>query len=719
MTLAAAIVAAALGGTAATASAETITPADPGGWTFESRNTASASPVANLGARAGAGAVGESSLQLLTGPGTPTPVPNVGLGGRSFISFSPSIGKPLSSLEGLRMRTFLTSAQLARNVNLNASINIPLDLDGVGDTLDTILVWETYRAGPGNPNDDVADAWVDWDVAGSATGWWSTKPLANQPAGSVGSNCATVPQNCVFSLDAFKDAYPDAKILGAGREPANANTGPDGQAYPGGVTIVTGSTSNGGWADFQGFVDDVRITLDGSTTVADFEQTAASAQSVNTDNFAALGFEAVSDDGIAPVIGGNDTNQRGIVLGPESTWSYRMQLATLPAGERRAKENLYYRAVAGRALSELTQLSYRSYQSPGNGYPQAPYITLGVNDSTLPTGDNYTGLVYDPSASGNTPTQPVELGQWQTWQPFSPEAKWRCTRAFTIGGLNCTNNLAGTVRWADLQRVLGTATINQDGIQIAIGSTGTGDGLDGIEVFVNDVTVGVGTSATTFSFAETPPPPPPPPPTPTPTPEPEPTPVPVTPPASTQPPVTGEEPSVSPPTREQVREARSEAQETLGARTKVDRAFDLGGQALVLVPTVDRNREANTPVVRGSQVRFDRGSLREGESQNLMALSCPTVDCAAKVTITIRYRDSRGRIRTIEVPTTEQEIAAGGVAAVTLDLPRSVRRQILRGGNVRMTVAVDMQTADGQPLGSDRRTLSLKTKKSKRNRSRR
>ena len=49
------------------------------------------------------------------------------------------------------------------------------------DTLDTILVWETYRAGPGNPNDDVADAWVDWDVAGSATGWWSTKPLANQP----------------------------------------------------------------------------------------------------------------------------------------------------------------------------------------------------------------------------------------------------------------------------------------------------------------------------------------------------------------------------------------------------------------------------------------------------------------------------------------------------------------------------------------------------------
>jgi len=178
---------------------------------------------------------------------------------------------------------------------------------------------------------------------------------------------------------------------------------------------------------------------------------------------------------------------------------------------------------------------------------------------------------------------------------------------------------------------------------------------------------------------------------------------------------------VSPPapTREQVREARSEARETLGARAKVDRAFDLGGKALVLVPTVDRNRQANTPVVRGSSVRFDPGSLRRGQSQNLLALSCPTVDCTAKVTITIRYRDSRGRVRTIEVPTTEQEIAAGGVAAVTLSLPRSVRQQILRGGNVRMTVAIDMQTADGQPLGSDRRTLSLKTKKSKRSRSRR
>jgi len=207
---------------------------------------------------------------------------------------------------------------------------------------------------------------------------------------------------------------------------------------------------------------------------------------------------------------------------------------------------------------------------------------------------------------------------------------------------------------------------------------------------------------------------------PPPEPEPTPTPAPV-PPASTQPPVIGEEQSVSPPapTREQVREARSEAQETLGARAKVDRAFDLGGKALVLVPTVDRNRQSNTPVVRGSQVRFDPASLRRGQSQNLLALSCPTVDCTAKVTITIRYRDSRGRLRTIEVAASEQEIAAGGVAAVTLNLPRSVRQQILRGGNVRMTVAIDMQTADGQPLGSDRRTLSLKTKKSKRNRSRR
>jgi hypothetical protein len=200
-----------------------------------------------------------------------------------------------------------------------------------------------------------------------------------------------------------------------------------------------------------------------------------------------------------------------------------------------------------------------------------------------------------------------------------------------------------------------------------------------------------------------------PPPAPGPTPDAEPTPTPPPP----APPVTGEEQSVSPPapspaTREQVRQARREARDTLSAPAKVDRAFDFGGQALVLVPTVGRKRDANTPVVRGSNVRFDRGSLRSGAPQSLMALSCPTVDCTATVTITFTYRDARGRVRTVTVPASQQDIAAGGVAAVTLNLPRAVRQQILRGRTVRMTVGIELD-ADGRSLGNQQRTLTLKT----------
>jgi hypothetical protein len=694
-TIAAALAVAALGGTAAAASAETITPADPGGWTFEARNT---SGYAFLPGPDGATGVG--SLQIVTGPNRPTSIEtpeNIGRSGKVYVSLPSLEGTRLEDLTTLTYRAYISPTS-ATGSTLNVGINLPVDRDGDG-TWDTLLVYEPYYLNKAQPK----GVWQSLDALADDARWWST---------DVADRTCNGGDFCYLPFDEWLDRWDDPVITGPGHE---ANL----QPFPGGLSFVAGERDGTGWQNFAGYLDEATIGVDGVETTYDFEPSTSTTTSVHADNLGALGFEAVSESRDGAVIGGNATNQRGIVLGPDSTWSYRMQLATLEPGEERAKESLYYRAAAGRTVGELTRLSYRSYESEGNGYKQAPYITIGVNDTRLETAGNYTGLVYDPDLNKNRARKPVQLGEWQTWEPFAADALWRCTRAFTLDGLSCPNDFDGVVRWADLQAVLGDAVINQDGIQFSLGSTGTSPTLDGIEAFLADLTIGFGTTPTTFSFGETPPPPPPPPPAPTPTPEPEPAPVP--PPASTQPPVTGQEESVSPPapSRQQIREARSEARETLGARAKVDRAFDLGGKALVLVPTVDRNRQSNTPVVRGSQVRFDPASLRRGQSQNLLALSCPTVDCTAKVTITIRYRDSRGRLRTIEVAASEQEIAAGGVAAVTLNLPRSVRQQILRGGNVRMTVAIDMQTADGQPLGSDRRTLSLKTKKSKRNRSRR
>jgi hypothetical protein len=235
----------------------------------------------------------------------------------------------------------------------------------------------------------------------------------------------------------------------------------------------------------------------------------------------------------------------------------------------------------------------------------------------------------------------------------------------------------------------------------AVTYTATQPGSAGATVTVDNETVPV-----ELTVAAPPPPPPPPAPAPAP-------PAPAPPaPAPAPPPVVGEQESVSPApspaTREQVRQARREARETLSAPAKVDRAFDFGGTALVLVPTVGRARADDTPIVRGRGVRFDRGSLRSGDTQNLMAVSCPTVDCTAAVTIRFAYRDGRGRVRTVTAPAIRQDIAAGGIAAVTLDLPRAVRRHVLRGRTVRMRIGIAIE-AEGRSLGSDRRTLRLKT----------
>jgi len=680
-TIAAALAAAALGGTAATADAETITPDALGGWTLEARNTSGYAFLPGPD-----GATGAGSLQLVTGPNRPTEIltpDNIGRSGKVYVSLPSLAGTKLEDLTTLTYRAQVSSVSKA-NKELTVGINLPIDRDGDGDW-DTILVYEPYYT----TGDPAKDTWVTYDALAADAEWWSTD--ADDRVCNGGNICYK-------PIDWWLDRWDDPVITGPGKEG-------NGQPFPGGLSFVVGERSGTGWQNFAGYLDEATIGVDGVETTYDFEPATPGTTPVHAGNLGALGFEAVSDDGTGPVIGGNDTNQRGIVLGPDETWSYRMQLATLDPGEPRAKEGLYYRPAAGRTIGELTRLSYRSYQSPDNGYKQAPYITIGVNHPTLPTTGNYTGLVYDPDLNKNRARKPIELGQWQTWEPFAADALWRCTRGFTLEGLSCPNDFDGVVRWADLQAVLGDAVINQDGIQLSIGSTGTSSSLDGIEVFIADLTIGLGSSLTTFSFADVPPPPPPAPPAsgpsaelqpPAPAPEPE--------------PVVAEEPSVSASvasaSAQQVRQARQEARRTLSAPAKVDRAFDFGGKALVLVPTVGPRRDQATPVVRGRQVRFDRGSLRRGRAQNLLALACPTAACTAKVSITLSYRDSRGRVRTVTLPAGQKQIAQGDVAAVTVNLPRSVRQQILRGRTVRMTIAIEFE-ADGQSLGRQTRTLTL------------
>jgi hypothetical protein len=166
------------------------------------------------------------------------------------------------------------------------------------------------------------------------------------------------------------------------------------------------------------------------------------------------------------------------------------------------------------------------------------------------------------------------------------------------------------------------------------------------------------------------------------------------------------------PTSAQVKQSTTDARDEIGAPVKQDRSFDFGGEALVFVPRPGKGRADDTPVVSGRTATFNRSSLRDDEPQNLLAIGCPAVDCTATVELTFTYKDASGRTRTVKVNASAKDIAAGDVALVTLDLPDSVRRQILKGNTVRLKVTIGME-ADGRDLGTSSRTLTLKTQKAK------
>jgi len=208
--------------------------------------------------------------------------------------------------------------------------------------------------------------------------------------------------------------------------------------------------------------------------------------------------------------------------------------------------------------------------------------------------------------------------------------------------------------------------------------------------------------------------------------------VPIIPPATTtepstsQPPADTSAPSQSPstdagpaptdrPTSAQIAQTRTEARDELGAPVKQDQAFDFGGEAFVFVPRAGKGRSNDTPVVSGRTATFNRSSLAADKPQKLLAIGCPAVDCTATVELTFTYKDDRGRTRTVKVKASPQQIAAGDVSLVTLDLPDSVRRQILKGKNVRLTITVGLKAGD-RDLGTSSRTLTLKTQKPKKGR---
>jgi parallel beta-helix repeat protein len=188
-----------------------------------------------------------------------------------------------------------------------------------------------------------------------------------------------------------------------------------------------------------------------------------------------------------------------------------------------------------------------------------------------------------------------------------------------------------------------------------------------------------------------------------------------TPPAPPTPPVVTDQPSQNPigtgegsskPTPQELKETTQDAKSTLGVPVKHDKAFDLGGDALVYVP---RRRSDETPAVRGHSATFKRSAIKDGDRQDLLAIGCPAVDCTVDFTLTITYRDADGKLKTIELPTDSVDVSSGKVAVLSLDLPEAVRKALLKGNKVKLRIGTTVTDQDGTKLGSDSRTLTLKT----------
>jgi hypothetical protein len=191
------------------------------------------------------------------------------------------------------------------------------------------------------------------------------------------------------------------------------------------------------------------------------------------------------------------------------------------------------------------------------------------------------------------------------------------------------------------------------------------------------------------------------------------TPAPAAPEPATAPLIAGETASaVAPPaapTPAQVVQARADAGDALGAPAKRDPAFDLGGGALVFVPTSSADRPADAPRISGSTVKLDRDAIDANATQNLLAVSCPTAACTASFTLAVTYTDARGRQRTVKLAVPDQQLGSGDTAVLNLKLPKAVRKLLLAGAPVRLSVGIGVSQADGAPIGSDTRRFTLKT----------
>lgn len=158
----------------------------------------------------------------------------------------------LGDIDAIQYSTFVASGGPPQAIALQ--LNIDYDLTDSNQTWQGRLVYEPYYNGTVQQG-----LWQTWDAGIGVARWWA----------SGGPGSASCPQSSPCTLDQIRTLFPNAGI----------------HATLGGVVFKAGS----GWASgFNGNVDALKITIDGVTTLYDFEAVPSATDDCKKDGWKAF-----------------------------------------------------------------------------------------------------------------------------------------------------------------------------------------------------------------------------------------------------------------------------------------------------------------------------------------------------------------------------------------------------------------------------------------------
>jgi len=373
-----------------------VTPSFLDGWSAVSQRTAAGTFVGGPGTPP----LGVGSYRMTTGAGNSGPdLPQggAGTGGKTWLTTQQYDNTPLANITDLSYSTYVASAA---SPSIAISLQLQVDLDGNG-TRDATMVFEpVYSPDQGTITPGV---WQNWNAL-SGKWWFPGNTFTNSPG------FAFCPNNCFVPFSSVIAAYPNAKIV---------TWYPLADGY--GVQFVGGQNSAGNpWINFDGNVDNFRISVNTTNTTYDFDPdrpsvtiNQASGQADPTSsspvNFTVTFSTSVTGfDSSDVVLGGTAGATTALVSGSGATYNVAVSgmtgsgtvIATIPDGAASDASTGSPSAASTSADNSVTYFTCNNVAvTPSTMVPRNTQFTVPITTDDL-TGRGILSfditLTYDP-----------------------------------------------------------------------------------------------------------------------------------------------------------------------------------------------------------------------------------------------------------------------------------------------------------------------------------